>query len=176
MRFASAYYLGLIGLLSLVARAIPMNQQPQSLVSRASRSYIYKDVEFLEGPPPNMRNPLSTGVDQTLSVVDSVSKDAKDILRSFLSRHDNGDIVSDVKFKNDYPFNRLGNVIYYSATKRFLTHHTNADVYDIYGWVLSGKDGQGKFHGSERSQSQPMSSPSELCNTCRGPHTGLPNI
>ncbi|KAJ3749627.1 hypothetical protein DFH05DRAFT_1521246 [Lentinula detonsa] len=123
MRFASAY-LGLIGLLS-VARAMPMNGQQPSLVSRASHTYIYTDVKFLKEPPRTMRNPPSTGVDDA---VVSVSEEAKDILKSFLSRHADDDHVYQVALVNDYPFNQLGDIIYYSAKRRFLIDHKFPDV------------------------------------------------
>ncbi|KAJ3733374.1 hypothetical protein DFJ43DRAFT_1138105 [Lentinula guzmanii] len=174
MRFASAY-LGLIGLLS-VARAMPMNQQP-SLVSRASHTYIYTDVKFLEKPPPSMANPPSTGADQTLSAVDSVSTDAKDILEGFLSRHADQDHVYNIKFKNDYPFPQLGPIIYYSANRRFLIDHQFPDVSEVYGWVLSRKDDQGKFHGYQSSQSQRLHSPSETFRDAYSTYVGnIPSL
>ncbi|KAJ3719073.1 hypothetical protein DFJ43DRAFT_1206958 [Lentinula guzmanii] len=84
MRYASAYYLGLIGLLSL-ARAMPMNQQPSDLDAvEALLGFRSKwVVEFLEKPPPNMQDPPSTGVDHLRSVVASVSEEAKTIMKSF---------------------------------------------------------------------------------------------
>ncbi|KAJ3996800.1 hypothetical protein F5050DRAFT_1711812 [Lentinula boryana] len=120
-----------------------------------------------------MRNPPLTGVDDA---VVSVSEEAKDILKSFLSRHADDDHVYQVALKNDYPFNQLGDIIYYSAKRRFLIDHKFPDVSKVYGWVLSHKDDQGKFHGFERSQLLPLPSPSETCMTCFGPHTGPPSI
>ncbi|KAJ3749625.1 hypothetical protein DFH05DRAFT_1477595 [Lentinula detonsa] len=173
MRFASAY----LGLLLSLARAMPMNQQPSDLeVSRASRTCIYTIVKFLEKPPPSMANPPSTGADQTLSVVDSVSTDAKDILQSFLSQHADQEHVYNIKFKNDYPFPQLGPIIYYTAERRIMRSSETPEVSELYGWVLSRKDDQGKYHGYQSSQSERLLSPSESCMTCFGPHTGPPSI
>ncbi|KAJ3989493.1 hypothetical protein F5890DRAFT_1186269 [Lentinula detonsa] len=178
MRYASGYYLGLIGLLSL-ARAMPMNQQPSSLDAGGgllgyTGMYV---VEFLENPPPNMQNPPSTGVDHPMkSVVASVSEEAKTIIKSFTRQLAQSHDVLAVSFKNDYPLPEIGKFIYYSAHVTFHVGSKSIGNYDVYGWVATEKYDKGKYHGIQRTQDQPLPSPSTECMTCFGPHTGPPSI
>ncbi|KAJ3749626.1 hypothetical protein DFH05DRAFT_697814 [Lentinula detonsa] len=167
MRYASAYYLGLIGLLSL-ARAMPMNQQPSGLNAGGLLGFTSMwVVDFLENPPPNMQNPPSTGVDHLRSVVASVSEDAKTIIKSYTRQRAESRDVVEVSFKNDYPFSQIGKFIYYSA---HITLHVGSDFienYDDYGWVATEKDDKGKYHGSQSSHwSERLPSPSKEYVLC----------